>query len=278
MKISILSRLKDLDNATFSEKIIIKYILSNPQKVVLMTCEELAGKTFTSAPTVIRLCKKVNIDGFSIFKVMLAQEVDGLSEEIDIVKNQGDLKKDDFLMDVINKLTNNLLNAIKNTNKLLDEDNLKKIVEHIGNAEVLDFYGAGSSFLIAQDAAIKFMRVGKCTITNSLYDRQHVQAINSKKNHFAFVFTYMGETIEMIKIVEILNEKQIPYVVVTSLNKSTITKISTNNIYVPNHETVYRIAPVDSRMTMLHVIDILYCLYCLASFDESMSTIAQTRI
>ena len=48
-------------NASPAEKAIIDYILKNPKQTSKLTIHRLAEKTFTSASSIVRLCKKMVI-------------------------------------------------------------------------------------------------------------------------------------------------------------------------------------------------------------------------
>lgn len=47
-----------------AEKKVASYIMNQPDSVLQMTVQQLASESETSAATVIRLGKKINVDGF----------------------------------------------------------------------------------------------------------------------------------------------------------------------------------------------------------------------
>ena len=69
----ILQNLKNNNTLTSSEKAAADYILKNPDKVLKMTSRELAEQIYVSAPTIIRLCKKLGYESFTDFKMDLSK-------------------------------------------------------------------------------------------------------------------------------------------------------------------------------------------------------------
>lgn len=55
----IIDRLERMDDFTYQEKEVVRYILGNIPLIKEMSTEELAKATFTSQATVVRLCKSL---------------------------------------------------------------------------------------------------------------------------------------------------------------------------------------------------------------------------
>lgn len=71
----ILNQFKDKKRFTSVEWEIIDYITRNLKEVLHMTADELAGVTYTSTASIIRLCQKLGLKGYKEFKVQLATEM-----------------------------------------------------------------------------------------------------------------------------------------------------------------------------------------------------------
>ena len=50
---------------------VLRYINSNRSAVLTLSIEELAKKIFVSTTTIIRLCKKLDLDGYSHLKYFI---------------------------------------------------------------------------------------------------------------------------------------------------------------------------------------------------------------
>ena len=66
----IIDRMNELRNLTSQEKSVVEHINSHPKDLLDMNVNELAKASFTSASTIIRLCKKLDVKGFSDLKLI----------------------------------------------------------------------------------------------------------------------------------------------------------------------------------------------------------------
>ena len=58
-----------------SEKEIARYILNHGDDVLSMSVKELAKNTYTSPATIVRLCKKIGLEGYNDFKIKYSAEL-----------------------------------------------------------------------------------------------------------------------------------------------------------------------------------------------------------
>lgn len=275
---SVLIKLRDDRNLSAAENQIREYILKYPKKVLEYTVYDLARESYTSPATVVRLCKKIDIKGFARLKVLLAEETKYFQDIQLNLLDTTTIEKNDTPHAIIEKITNISIKTIEETRVLVNEKVFVTVVKLLQKASVIDFYGVGASNMVAMDGQFKFMRIGKTVNTFQLYDRQHVQAVNSDASHVGIIISYSGETKEMIQIAGILQKNGTPVVAVTSSSENSLNRIADHNLFVTAKETVFRSGAMASRTAQLYIIDILYALYCSLNYDESIQKIQQTRI
>ena len=275
---SVLIKLRDTRNLSVAENQVREYVLKYPRKVLEYTVYDLARESFTSPATIVRLCKKIDIKGFSRLKVLLAEEIKYFQDMKLNLLDTTTIEKDDTPHAIIEKITNIAVKTIEETRVLVNESVLMEVVRLLEKAVIIDFYGAGASNMVAMDGQFKFMRIGKNVITYQLYDRQYVQAVNSDASHVGIIVSYSGETKEMIQIAGILQKNGTPVVAVTSSGENSLNQIADYNLCVTAKETVFRSGAMASRTAQLYIIDLLYALYCSLNYEESIQKIQQTRI
>src|SRR5699024_5514111 len=139
-----------------SEKKIASYILENPQEVISMTANELGKRSSTSGAAVIRLCKSLNLKGFSDLKIRVAGDLQKTTPN-----GFRDIEPNESAFSIIDKTTNNSIQTIRETAELLSIDSLQKAVTALKEARKIHFIGVGASSIIAQDAEQKFLRINK---------------------------------------------------------------------------------------------------------------------
>ncbi len=213
---SVLINLRDQRNLSEAENQVREYILRYPKRVLEYTVYDLARESFTSPATIVRLCKKLDIKGFSRLKVLLAEETKYFQNIKLNLLDTTTIEKDDSPGDIIDKITNISVKTIEETRVLVNEEKLLQVARLMKEANIIDFYGIGASSLVAVDGQFKFMRIGKNVIVHQHYDRQYVQAVNSDASHLGIIISYSGETKEMLQIAGILQKNGTPVVAVTS--------------------------------------------------------------
>lgn len=273
---SVLLKLREYKQLPNSENEVRVYILKNSNEVIKMSIQELASKSFTSPPTIMRLCKRLGLKGFSDLKIEIASELKTFETmNINILDN-ATFKKTDTVKDIVNKITDITVKSIEETSLLADEKVLYEVAKGIMKADVIDFYGVGASNNIAFDAAFKFMRIGKIVGCLSLIDRQKIQAINSNKNHFAVLISYSGETKEILEIAYILQNNNVPSVSITSRKENKLMNKTLYNLFVTSKESNLRNGAIASRTSTLYMVDLLYTTCISLDFDNSFEMLKKT--
>ena len=258
---SVLIKLRDQRNLSEAENQVREYILRYPKRVLEYTVYDLARESFTSPATIVRLCKKLDIKGFSRLKVLLAEETKYFQNIKLNLLDTTTIEKDDSPGAIIDKITNISIKTIEETRVLVNEETLLRVARLMKDANIIDFYGIGASSLVAVDGQFKFMRIGKNVIVHQHYDRQYVQAVNSDASHAG-----------------ILQKNGTPVVAVTSSGENSLNRIADHNLFVTAKETVFRSGAMASRTAQLYVIDLLYAIYCSLDYDEIIQKIQKTRI
>lgn len=275
---SVLIKLRDTRNLPGAENQVRKYILENPKEILGCTVIELAQRSYTSAATVVRLCKRLNVKGFTKLKILLAEELKYF-EKMDLeLLDTTSIEKDDRPPVIVEKITSIILKTVEETRVMVDPEYMMTVAKLLKKAAIIDFYGVGASNIVAMDATHKFMRIGKCVVSYQLSDRQYVQALTSDAKHVGVIFSYSGETKEMMRIADILQKNGTPVVAVTSSSVNSLSQIADYNLFVTERETVFRSGAMASRIAQLYIVDLLYALFCSLDYQDSLEKIQQTRI
>ncbi|MGL5150157.1 MAG: MurR/RpiR family transcriptional regulator [Clostridium sp.] len=204
--------LKDIDVEIY------RYVLKNRDKVIYMTIRELSQEVHVSTTTILRFCKNVGCSGYSEFKSMLK-----LSGE----KTNNIIREDNSLEEFYERtLKSNLHNDI---------DEIAKVINQYTN---VIFFGAGASKFIAEFGANYISNFGKLAfcLQNDFYP------LTSKglNDHICVVLSVSGETINVIRMVKLLQKEGVPVVAITNSKTSTLAKLSDYNIsYYISKESVY---------------------------------------
>lgn len=274
---NVLMRLQEyVKQASATEKSVIIYLLEKTEEAGELNIHELAEKTYSSPSTVIRLCKKVGFDGYKDFRKSLLYEL-GIRKETGM-KRMEEIRQEDSLEEIVNKVTIKNIVSLENTMKLVDLTVLKRSVDLLVKADAIHLFGLGASLVAAQDAYLKFLRVRKSCFISSDVHAQYLQAMNAKKDSVAIILSYSGRTQEMINCAEELNRNQVPIILISKFGDSPLAKMADCNLCVAATEYIVRSGAMSSRISQLNIIDILYTAYINQDFENNMRRLQRTHI
>ncbi len=274
---SVLVRLQEYtQHVSGAEKAVVTYLLKNPDAVSNFSIHTLAEETYTSASTIIRLCRKLGFEGYREFHKSLVYELALRKSTTD--EKSKEIHREDSLEDIVDKVTYKNIVSLENTRKLLDLDVIHHCVNLLIDAKSICLFGIGSSLLVAKDAYLKFVRINKpCTISED-WHVQLLQAKNLTSEDVAIAISYSGMTSEVIKCVETAKQNGIPTIAITRFEENPLSKIADYNLSVAATEFIFRSGAMSSRIAQLNIIDILYTAYINKAYEDNLKQFEKTHI
>lgn len=246
---------ESLSGLTKKEKLVAKYILQFPQDVPKMSIHELAAASGTSPSSVVRLCKSLGYGGYKEFCRLLTADVsanrpDGIVYE--------DVRPGDSLPSIAKSVAMSNTRAIESSLQMLDMEQLEQAVAAICQADRVDFYGVGTSCLVALDAHSKFLRINK---NSNASEDPHVQVLSAatlKKGDVAVIISYSGETRDVLIIADIVKKASAAVIAITKYGKNSLSALADITLCTYSTENLIRTGAMSSRISQLTIIDILY--------------------
>ena len=240
---SALLRLRECrDSISPTERSIADYLLDHPESAMECGVHELAERTFSSASTIIRMCRRIGFDGYKDFRRSVTYEaaLRRHSEE----EEQKEISFSDSMEDVIEKIT------------------YKNII----------------SLLAAQDMYLKLLRLNKSCIINTDWHCQLLMARNATTEDMGLVFSYSGETEEVLACMQALKANRTPIFAITRFSASPVAELADHNIYIAANESTFRSGAMSSRISQLNVVDILYTAFANRDSQNSLTQLSKTHI
>lgn len=252
----LLEKLSSKKNFSDTEQVIANYVMENYHDLLNCSTRQLAKKTFTSSAAIVRFSQKLGFEGYTEFKTkFLAEMMQKKSEPYE--KNI--TSADDVNM-IIEKVKNIELRAIKNTQEKINPSQFIRAMNYIKSADYIDFYAMNNNLVIANLAAESFIVAHKYSSVHSSISSQYLNALNSPKNHLAFLISRTGENRMLIDIAKVLDKKSVPIVLITSDKNSTLTNFSKVIFTVETAEEMEELGPRVFLTGAKYVIDVLYAL------------------
>ncbi len=248
------------------------FILEHPESAAEMTSVQLAAAAGVSESTVVKCCQRLGFTGFSQLKLALVRELATSREGA-----FGEVEPGDDVPTICDKIFTATLQAVEDTAKVLDPCEVALAAEAIFKARRIFFFGVGSSAVVAQDAQLKFMRIGMTAHSYLDTHAQLTQAALLAPDDAAVVITYSGRTREATDMIELARECGARTICITNFPTSPAAMGSDIVLCTTAHEaTGLRAGAMTSRLTQLAVIDCLFTAVAMKKSDQAMELLMKT--
>ena len=235
-----------IENTHFSktEKEIVDYIIDQGMYIEKMSANEIARNTFTSAPLLVRIAKKLGYSGFNEFKSAYLKELSYMLEETDVDASIPFLLSDD-LMTITKNLALLEKETIQDTQQLNHHDDLQEAVRLLQKAQVIDVYGVLDHVLLAK-------------VIDQVTGQKR-SACLADESHCAIIISYSGQTREMVEVAEIYHKRNIPFISITCMAENSISRLADVHLYLSSREMLHiKIGDFASTTSLKYLFDILY--------------------
>ena len=138
---SIMTQLEFALDFTHAEVEIAHYILNHGEDVLNLSIKELAKRTYTSPATIVRLCRKLGLEGYNDFKIKYSAELQYTLTKTKRIDVNFPFGPEDNYPQIAYKLGTMSREVIEDTIKLIDFDDLRKAIELMNQYESIDIYG-----------------------------------------------------------------------------------------------------------------------------------------
>jgi len=234
-----------------SEKRVADVVTANPQSILRASIQSLADQAGVSEPTVIRFCRALGTDGFQEFKLLLAQSLATLDTYF-----YRDVSADDNSESLSHKIIDSAIASLVQIKGQLDYHAVDQAIELYLQCKRVEFYGSGGSGVVAEDAQLKFFRLGKPAIAYSDSHIQHATAALLDPSVLVIAISASGQNKDLIHTLGIARETGAKIVSITAAD-SAISKLSDVTLSVDVSEDSDLFSPIKSRLAQIVLLDIL---------------------
>jgi RpiR family carbohydrate utilization transcriptional regulator len=259
------------DDLSRSEARVADYVLNSPHTVLELSIEALSKAAQVSEPTVARFCKSVGFSGWKEFKIQVARSLGGGMPVV-----HQDVRADDPVGVAAAKVVDRSVNALVSLRDRLDNGLLKSAVAILTRATRIEFYGQGSSGIVALDAQHKFFRLGIPTVA---YSDPHVHAMSAAllgRTDVVVAISAGGRTLDLIRSVEIARAAGAQVIGITT-GGSPLTRHCTLTLATDVQDDLTLYASMTSRLVHLAIIDILAVLVALERGPERIRSLERGK-
>lgn len=260
-----------------TEQKIGRYILDHPSEIVTMSTKELSAKSNVSEASLIRFTRKLGVDGYTEFKLLLSAEL--ASEKS--YPSPVDVSEEDSAIEIYKKLASFSIASIESTEKTLDAKSLDAAVNLIYEAKKnhrqIYLSGMGTSSVLAKEFQIKLMRLN---ITSTFYEDIHLRLEASslmKQDDLLICFTALGKSIQNQQLIQLANEKKAKVILITQYGNTKLAENADVTLYTSIIENNFRLTSQTSITVQSIIIDTLFLALALKDFSKIQSEVNDTK-
>jgi DNA-binding MurR/RpiR family transcriptional regulator len=257
-----LTRLREAkEGFSATERRVADYVLQNAAELPRTSISAVAESCGTSKSMVVQLCKKAGFKGFKDLCNTLC--VEQALETREPRTEYADMRVGCTAAQILRMTVDEEVRSIRDTADLVDVRELDRAANAILSARRIQLFGVGNSAVVALDMHNKLERIGLNAHFSQDTHCQLIACASLKKGDVALVFSYNGQTAEMLEAISYARACGATVITLTRYGRNQTADQADIRLYVAGNETLTRTAAMTSRLAMLSMVDVLYT--CVAS-------------
>jgi RpiR family carbohydrate utilization transcriptional regulator len=238
-------------NLSKSEQKVAGIITSQPSAVIHFSIARLARLAEVSEPTISRLCHKLECDGYTDFKLKLAQQISSAGQLY--VEN---MNASDDTQTIIKKILSSIESSLRSMQRTISPKAIESATELLASSRSIYFFGVGASGPVALDAQHKFFRFGIPVVAQTDYINQRMMCSMLGPEDVAVFISYTGRTTAIVESAALAEAQGARTIGLTRL-RSPLAKHCREVLNAVSSEDTDLYTPMTSRIIHLALIDIL---------------------
>jgi glucokinase len=239
------------DSLSPAEKRVADYVLAHPRSTMNDPIARIALAAEVSQPTVIRFCRSLGCEGLPDFKLRLAS---GLTGTVPLTHTQ--VTGEDTTLELGVKVLGNTASAILQMRDHLNRETVDRAIGLLAAADRIEFYGTGHYSVVANDAALKFLRLG---ISSTACTDPRLQKLASnvvRPGVVVVIVSSSGRVPELIEVADTARARGVTVIAITA-SLSPLARKADLALIVDEVEDVATQLPMIGRILYLLMVDIL---------------------
>ncbi|KAF1017695.1 MAG: HTH-type transcriptional regulator HexR [Burkholderia gladioli] len=234
-----------------SEQKLADHVLAAPYEILNLSMTNLSTRAGVSQPTIARFCQALGYSGFREFKIRLAQSL--APGVLSVYRN---VEPDEPVPGIIIKVVDRTIGALIEVRNNLSAGTVAEAVALLTRASRIEFYGAGSSGIAAQDIQHKFFRLG---VPSVAYSDPHIFSMSAAllgPQGIVVAISNTGRTRDIVEAAESALAGGAKVVSITH-SHSPLAEVASINLASNIAEETDVFSPMTSHMSHLSIGDIL---------------------
>lgn len=240
-----------------SEKKAAEYLIANPLAVTKMSLSAYARKSESSQASIMRLCHRIGVAGYSELKTNLSIQL-ALNEQYEVnIDSDTSKSLGSDMIEIIDKVFKVNIQILKDTFALAT-DEYNRAFEAIKATKKIVFFAIGDAVIPCQFASYKFKRLGYDSFCESDPDHQMINACNLKEGDVSISISHTGNTRLVNRATEIAKENGAVTICITKREKSELTKFSDIKLFTATPDMTVGQEIIARRVAEQAILEALY--------------------
>ena len=242
-----------------SEQVIVDYLLKEQLNIENKSTTQIAKETFSSKSTIVKVAQKLNFPGWSDFKKAYLNEMKYFLEHTSNIDANYPFEAHSNYATIAKNLATVEKQAIDETLGLLDYHELQRIIQVLLKAEQIHVLGLGNNLLIAKEFEYNMTRIRKKVKVYQLLGEGMLGCSLASKKDCAIIISYSGETKTLLQYMAILQQNQVPTILITNIGDSTLARNADYLLRMSTRERLYsKIGTFANDTSIIYLLDLLY--------------------
>jgi RpiR family transcriptional regulator, carbohydrate utilization regulator len=254
-------------------------LVSQPEQIPVSNVADVAKRAGCSQATVVRLARKLRYEGFPELRADFRRREPRPAYELRV----GDCSD---AREIAGGIFEASIVALRDTLQLLDLDAYEKALDSLVRAERMAFIGIGNAAVVAQDAFLKFLRVGVTCFQSADPDLQIVFASTQlRKSDVLLAISYSGASRPLLNAMKQAQAVGANVILITNSPRSPLTRFADTVLLTAVFQNHVSREIAAKRIAQLCIVESLYLNYLIRkgaapqkALSEANAALIQNKI
>ena len=191
----LIQQLTKQENFTSTDKEIADYIVNHKDEICDYTVDRLARASYCSRASIIRLCRKLGLEGYREFTIAFSRELEKYHKDQKAIDMNYPFLGKDNSRDEEQRIADLMIEAIHTAQDEINTNLLEEAAKLIAQASVVSYYAKGNSLISAIGFANRLSKLGIHTENAGDYGELDSHISNLGKNDVFLSVTYSGANV-----------------------------------------------------------------------------------
>lgn len=230
----IIDKINELCNLTAQEQAVREYIIENERALIELSITQIAEQSYTSTSTIVRLCKKLDLKGYSELRNIYASEFSAMQNQKSLLKIQV-FNSESTLDEIVDTLPLLYVKAVDYTRSMIDRNMMIRMTNQIKRADRIEIYACGLNYDIAKTISFRFESMGKDCYAYNTPHWEHIEMLKIKNIKTVAIFlSHTGKNPMVIYAAKLFKDLNMHTISITDNKNSELATLTEDHIQVVN--------------------------------------------